>query len=87
MTIEHSIVTNIDLESTDIALFVQTLNNYSNNDVIIRKGEHRINAKSILGMYALEIQKDQEVHFMINGDDAVKIKSVIDDFFNNLKER
>ena len=84
--IEHRITTKIDLESQDIAQFVQMLNHFSNNDVIIRKGDHRINAKSILGMYALEIQKDEEVNFMIDGSEEQKIKSEINHFFDSLKE-
>ena len=84
--VEHSIVIKTDLESTDITLFVQHLNHYSDSDIIIQKGVHRINAKSILGMYALEIQKDETVNFVITGEEE-RIIETIDNFFNNMIER
>lgn len=84
--IEHNIVTATDLESTDITLFVQQLNHYSDSDIYVQKDGHRINAKSILGMYALEIQKGETVTFLISGEET-QIIETIDHFFNGMTQR
>lgn len=82
--IEHNIIAKNSLESEEIARFVQVLNGYSGSEITIKRDGHRINAKSILGMYALEIKKDHPVHFIISGEDAEQVAEAIDSFFESI---
>ncbi len=57
------------LHARPAALFVQIASKYNSN-ITIRKGDERINGKSIMGLLTLGAQKDTKLILEIDGDDA-----------------
>lgn len=50
------------------ALFVQTASQFS-SQIIIEKGNKKVNAKSIMGTLSLAINEGESIHILANGDD------------------
>ncbi len=56
------------LRSKPAAMFVQTASKYS-AQIIIEKGNKKVNAKSIMGMLSLGVSQGESIHIVVNGDD------------------
>jgi len=83
--IQHSITPETDLVARDLALLVQIANNYVGNSITIHKDGHQVNAKSILGMFALKIEKGQCLMLSVDGRESNQVVTAIEKFFSNLK--
>ena len=56
------------LHARSASLFVENANMFT-SEVYVLKGKTRANAKSILGVFALGVYKDDEITLEIDGDD------------------
>ena len=56
------------LRAKAAALFVQTASQFS-SQIIIEKGNKKVNAKSIMGTLSLAINEGESVHILANGED------------------
>ena len=57
------------LHARPAALFVQIANKYE-SDVVVKKGRHEVNGKSIMGIMTLAAEKGTSIRLKINGPDA-----------------
>ena len=57
------------LHARPAALFVQIANKYE-SDVVVKKGRHEVNGKSIMGIMTLAAEKGTAIRLKINGPDA-----------------
>lgn len=64
----------------DINVFSKTCSQYYEGDISVKQGWQIINAKSLLGLYSLDLSQPIEV--TINTDD----KKVAGDFYNYIKK-
>ncbi|MDD2414065.1 MAG: HPr family phosphocarrier protein [Eubacteriaceae bacterium] len=73
------------LHAKPASLFVQNANKF-NSDIYISKGSTRVNAKSIMGVMILAVQKGDEILLEITGDDEEaameKLIELIDNKFD-----
>ena len=56
------------LRAKTASLFVQTASQFS-SQIIIEKGNKKVNAKSIMGTLSLAIGEGESTHVLANGDD------------------
>lgn len=56
------------LRARAAALFVQVASQYS-SQIVIEKGNKKINAKSIMGVLSLGVGKGDSIHVLATGDD------------------
>lgn len=56
------------LRAKTASLFVQTASQYT-SQIIIEKGNKKVNAKSIMGTLSLAINEGESIHIVANGDD------------------
>lgn len=70
------------LHARAAALFVKKANSY-NCDVYIEKGDKRINAKSIMGIMSLVINKDSEITIITDGNDEKKAVDNLKDYVSS----
>jgi len=71
MTIEKTLTikNKQGLHARPAALFVQIANKF-NSDIVISKGRHKVNGKSIMGIMMLEAGCGSKITMVVNGDDA-----------------
>ena len=63
------IITNsVGLHARPATFFIQKANEYKSS-IWVEKGEHRVNAKSLLGVLSLGIIKDSEINLIADGPD------------------
>ncbi|EOD00859.1 HPr family phosphocarrier protein [Caldisalinibacter kiritimatiensis] len=58
----------IGLHARPAALFVQTAGKFL-SDIIVEKGEKKVNAKSIMGIMALGVSQGEEITIIAKGED------------------
>ena len=63
-----TIQNNMDMEDRPVAHLVQEASQYAST-VYIQVGEKQINAKSIMGMMSLKLQKGEDVTIVADGQD------------------
>ena len=63
-----TIQNNMDMEDRPVALLVQEASQYA-SQVYIVMGSKKINAKSIMGMMSLKLQKGEDVTIVADGQD------------------
>jgi catabolite repression HPr-like protein len=63
-----TIQNNMDMEDRPVAHLVQEASQYAST-VYIQVGEKHINAKSIMGMMSLKLQKGEDVTIIADGQD------------------
>mgnify|MGYP000708455103 FL=1 len=63
-----TIQNNMDMEDRPVAHLVQEASQYAST-VYIQVGEKHINAKSIMGMMSLKLQKGEDVTIVADGQD------------------
>lgn len=60
----------------DINIFVSVCSKYYDGDILVRQGKQTISAKSLLGMYSLDLTKPIDVEIFSNDEDVKR------DFYN-----
>lgn len=75
-----------DLDVSPIALLVQIASNYESN-VFIEIEEKRVNAKSIMGMMTLGLQKGKTIVVTAEGQDEEAAVEALADFLGNYQQR
>ena len=56
------------LEARPVALLVQVASQY-NSKIYVEDGDRKVNAKSIMGMMSLKLQKGEDVTIVADGQD------------------
>lgn len=56
------------LRARPAAMFVQVASKF-NSQILIERGNKKINAKSIMGVLSLGVQCDEAIHLIANGED------------------
>ncbi|MBU4541277.1 HPr family phosphocarrier protein [uncultured Acetobacterium sp.] len=90
MIVEKVFVTNkAGLHAKPASLFVQKANDFK-SEIYIKKETTRVNAKSIMGVMILAVQKGDEIQIEATGEDEKKaveqLKQLIEDRFNFVDE-
>ena len=90
MIIDKVIVNNkAGLHAKPASLFVQKANNFK-SEIYIKKDATRVNAKSIMGVMILAVQKGDEIQIEATGDDEKRaveqLKQLIEDRFDFVDE-
>ena len=90
MIVDKVIVNNkAGLHAKPASLFVQKANNFK-SEIYIKKDATRVNAKSIMGVMILAVQKGDEIQIEANGDDEKKaveqLKQLIENRFDFVDE-
>ena len=75
----------VDKYDNPIAELVQVACQFSSSLYLVR-GNHRINAKSIMGMMSLSLAEGEELTVVTEGDDEKKAAEGIKTFFTKVKE-
>ena len=90
MIIDKVIVNNkAGLHAKPASLFVQKANNFK-SEIYIKKDATRVNAKSIMGVMILAVQKGDEIQIEATGDDEKRaveqLKLLIENKFDFVDE-
>lgn len=64
------------LRSKAAAMFVQTASKFD-SQILIEKGNKKINAKSIMGVLSLGVVKGESIHLVATGEDEKEAVSTI----------
>jgi phosphotransferase system HPr (HPr) family protein len=65
---ERTVTIGVDLDARPAALFVQAANKYKSH-IEVKIGGKTINAKSIMGIFALNIFGNSDITLVANGED------------------
>ena len=68
---EITVKNSVGFHARPATLFIQKANSYKSS-VLIEKGEKRVNAKSLLGVLYLGIDKDTTITLITDGPDEVE---------------
>ena len=82
ITKELSIINRLGLHARAAAQFVKTANQYSSEITIEKEGE-QVNAKSIMGILMLAAACGSRITVTIDGDDAEKAMTSIEEMVND----
>ena len=90
MIVDKVIVNNkAGLHAKPASLFVQKANNFK-SEIYIKKDATRVNAKSIMGVMILAVQKGDEIQIEATGDDEKRaveqLKLLIENKFDFVDE-
>ncbi|MBI4856454.1 MAG: HPr family phosphocarrier protein [Acetobacterium woodii] len=90
MIVDKVIVNNkAGLHAKPASLFVQRANDFK-SEIYIKKDATRVNAKSIMGVMILAVQRGDEIQIEASGDDEKKaveqLKQLIEDRFDFVDE-
>lgn len=90
MIVDKVIVNNkAGLHAKPASLFVQRANDFK-SEIFIKKDATRVNAKSIMGVMILAVQRGDEIQIEASGDDEKKaveqLKQLIEDRFDFVDE-
>ncbi|KAF5071151.1 HPr family phosphocarrier protein [Acetobacterium wieringae] len=90
MIVDKVIVDNkAGLHAKPASLFVQKANEFK-SEIYIKKETTRVNAKSIMGVMILAVQKGDEIQIEANGDDEKRaieqLKQMIENRFDFVDE-
>ena len=69
------------LHARPAATFIQIVAKH-NSTVIVRKGKERVNGTSIMGILTLGVQQNSTVTLEIDGEDAEKVLTELEDFLS-----
>lgn len=69
------------LDSKAAALLVQKVSKYSSS-IWLEKGERRANAKSLLGLLSLGVEKQATITVIADGEDEEKASKEISEYFS-----
>ena len=83
---EVTVLNKLGLHARPAALLVQTTNKFK-SEVLIRKNDMEVNAKSILGVMMLAAERSTVLQLTVSGDDAEDaLRAVIELFENRFDE-
>lgn len=83
---EVTIKNRAGIHARPAALLVQRANEYD-SQIFIRKGDNKINAKSIMGILALGASYKTELEIIVEGDDEQEaLESLVSLFENRFEE-
>ena len=90
MIVDKVVVNNkAGLHAKPASLFVQKANEFK-SEIYIKKEATRVNAKSIMGVMILAVQKGDEIQIETNGDDEKRameqLKQLIENRFDFVDE-
>jgi len=66
------------LHARPAAMFVQIASRYNSN-VTIQKNDEKVNGKSIMGLLTLGVQPETKIILEVDGDDAEKVVSELEE--------
>ena len=72
----------IGLHARPAALFVQTANKFI-SEIMVKKGNSTINAKSIMGIMALGVSHGETIEIIVDGPDEENAIQELEDLINN----
>lgn len=75
---EYTIKNEVGLHARPAALFVQAANKFI-SEIIVKKGDNRINGKSIMGIMALGVSKGEAIEVIIYGPDENEALAAMDE--------
>jgi len=78
---DFEIKNEMGLHARAAALFVQTTNKFA-SDIFLEKDNERVNAKSIMGIMALDISKNSIITIIIDGIDEEEAIEELSDLIN-----
>lgn len=79
---EVTIKNRAGIHARPAALLVQRANQYS-SQILIKKGDNQINAKSIMGILALGASYNSVLELIVEGDDENQALEALVTLFNN----
>lgn len=79
---EITVKNSVGLHARPATLFIQKANSYKSS-VLIEKGEKRVNAKSLLGVLYLGIDKDMTITLITDGSDEEEAMDGLCDLIDN----
>jgi len=79
---EVTIKNRAGIHARPAALLVQRANEYS-SQILIKKGDNQINAKSIMGILALGASYNSVLELIVEGDDENQALEALVTLFNN----
>jgi len=82
LTKKMKIINRLGLHARAAAQLVKTANQFS-SEIIVEKDGENVNAKSIMGILMLAAVCGSEIHVQIEGDDAEKAMSAIEELVSN----
>ena len=65
------------LRARNAAVFVQTASGFA-SQMLIEKGNKKVNAKSIMGVLSLGVGKDDSIHLIVSGEDEQSALSAME---------
>lgn len=75
-------ITNSDgLRASRAAMFVQVAGRFS-SQILVEKGNKKINAKSIMGVLSLGVKQGEKIFVFANGKDEEEAIAVIENLIN-----
>lgn len=69
------------LEARPIAMFVQIASKYASS-VYVELADKKVNAKSIMGMMSLSLQKGEKLNVVVDGDDESEALCEVEKFLS-----
>lgn len=72
----------IGLHARPAALFVQTANKFI-SEIMVKKGNSTINAKSIMGIMALGVSHGETIEIIVDGPDEENAIQELEDLVDN----
>ena len=79
---EVTIKNRAGIHARPAALLVQRANEYS-SQILIKKGDNQINAKSIMGILALGASYNSVLELIVEGEDEIPALEALVALFNN----
>lgn len=70
------------LHARPASIFVKHAKNFGAT-IEVKKGEKKINGKSMLGLLSMSIVKGDEIELIIDGEDEVDALEALEDLFND----
>ena len=77
-----TITNSVGLHARPATFFIQKANDYKSS-IWVEKGDHRVNAKSLLGVLSLGIVKDTEITLIADGSDEQEALKGLENLLEN----
>lgn len=56
----------------DVKLFINVMNNCTSEDVVLKSGRYVVNAKSLMGIFSLDLDMPVEIEFPVEVHNYIK---------------
>lgn len=70
------------LHARPASIFVKLAKNYASK-IEVKKGEKKINGKSMLGLLSMSIVQGDEIELIVDGDDEMNALEALEELFND----